>query len=157
MAKAAADYGATVLLANHTEFDNAFFKAHTAANRKRGEANPFDVGRDGVSRYFTRSPGLRRGSQDSSKPANSHVTAGGAPLTTTTIVVRYTDERGLPVDGPPIDPSSQVLQIEAVGDIPGTYALDVKLGRTAKTADRFDILAGVTATQLTSRYTESTV
>jgi metallo-beta-lactamase class B len=53
MAKAAADYGATALLSNHTEFDNAFFKAHTAADRKPGESNPFDVGADGVARYFT--------------------------------------------------------------------------------------------------------
>ncbi len=52
MAKAAADYGATVLLSNHSEFDNAYFKAQTAANRKPGEANPFDVGKDGVARYF---------------------------------------------------------------------------------------------------------
>jgi metallo-beta-lactamase class B len=52
MAKAAADYGATALITNHTEFDNAFFKAHTAADRKSGEANPFDVGTDGVARYF---------------------------------------------------------------------------------------------------------
>jgi metallo-beta-lactamase class B len=53
MAKAAADFGATVLLSNHTEFDNGYYKAHTAANRKSGEANPFDVGRDAVGRYFT--------------------------------------------------------------------------------------------------------
>ena len=53
MAKAAADYGATALMSNHSEFDDAFFKAHTAANRKPGEANPFDVGTDGVARYFT--------------------------------------------------------------------------------------------------------
>ena len=52
-AKAAADYGATVLLSNHTEFDNGYYKAHTAANRKAGESNPFDVGKDGVARYFT--------------------------------------------------------------------------------------------------------
>ena len=52
MAKAAADYGATALLTNHTEFDNAFFKAHTAADRKSGDPNPFDVGTDGVARYF---------------------------------------------------------------------------------------------------------
>lgn len=53
MAKAAADYGATVLLSNHSEFDDAYFKAHAAANRKPGEVNPFDVGIDGVARYFT--------------------------------------------------------------------------------------------------------
>ena len=53
MAKAAADFGATALVSNHTEFDNGFYKAHTAADRKRGEANPFDVGKAAVGRYFT--------------------------------------------------------------------------------------------------------
>jgi metallo-beta-lactamase class B len=52
MAKAAAEYGATALMANHSEFDNAIFKAHSAANREPGEANPFEVGKDGVARYF---------------------------------------------------------------------------------------------------------
>ena len=50
-AKAAADYGATALLSNHTEFDNGYYKAHTAAFRKPGESNPFDVGQNGVARY----------------------------------------------------------------------------------------------------------
>jgi metallo-beta-lactamase class B len=53
LARAAADFGATALMSNHTEFDNAYFKAHTAANRKPGEANPFDVGKAAVARYFT--------------------------------------------------------------------------------------------------------
>jgi metallo-beta-lactamase class B len=53
MAKAAAAFGATALLSNHTEFDNAVFKAHAAADRKPGEANPFEVGSDAVARYFT--------------------------------------------------------------------------------------------------------
>jgi metallo-beta-lactamase class B len=53
MAKAAADYGATALISNHSEFDDAYFKAHTAASRAPGEANPFDVGSNGVARYFT--------------------------------------------------------------------------------------------------------
>ena len=53
MARAAADFGATVLLSNHTEFDNGYYKAHTAANRKAADvANPFDVGAAGVARYF---------------------------------------------------------------------------------------------------------
>ena len=52
MAKAATEYGATVLVSNHSEFDDAFFKAHTAASRHPGEPNPFDVGTDGVVRYF---------------------------------------------------------------------------------------------------------
>ena len=53
MSTAAADFDATALMSNHTEFDNAFYKAHTAANRKPGEANPFDVGKAAVGRYFT--------------------------------------------------------------------------------------------------------
>jgi len=53
MARAAAEFGATALMSNHTEFDNGFYKAHTAADRKPGEANPFDVGRAAVARYFT--------------------------------------------------------------------------------------------------------
>jgi metallo-beta-lactamase class B len=52
MAKAAADYGATALMSNHSEFDDAFFKSHSAANRQPGEANPFDVGTGAVARYF---------------------------------------------------------------------------------------------------------
>src|SRR5215469_6590161 len=53
MAKAAADYGATALLSNHSEFDDAYLKAHTAASRQPGEANPFEVGADAIARYFT--------------------------------------------------------------------------------------------------------
>lgn len=53
MAKAAADYRATALLSNHSEFDNAWLKAHTAADRRAGEPNPFEVGADGVARYFS--------------------------------------------------------------------------------------------------------
>lgn len=53
MARAAADFGATALMSNHTEFDNAYFKAHTAANRRPGAPNPFEVGSDAVGRYFT--------------------------------------------------------------------------------------------------------
>jgi metallo-beta-lactamase class B len=53
MARAAADFGATVLLSNHTEVDNGYYKAHTAANRKGADVpNPFDVGAGGVARYF---------------------------------------------------------------------------------------------------------
>jgi len=53
MAKAAADYGATALISNHSEFDDAYFKAHAAADRQPGVANPFDVGAAGVARYST--------------------------------------------------------------------------------------------------------
>ena len=53
MANAAADYRATALLSNHSEFDDAWLKAHSAAGRAAGEANPFEVGADGVARYFS--------------------------------------------------------------------------------------------------------
>lgn len=52
MAKATADYGATALLSNHSEFDDGYLKAHTAADRKGDEPNPFNVGLNGVARYF---------------------------------------------------------------------------------------------------------
>src|SRR5438067_5109057 len=50
MAKAAADFGATALMSNHTEFDNGFFRAHAAGARKPGVANPYDVGKEAVAR-----------------------------------------------------------------------------------------------------------
>lgn len=53
MAEAAAAYGATALMSNHSEFDDAYFKAHAAVNRTADEANPFEVGADAVARYFT--------------------------------------------------------------------------------------------------------
>jgi metallo-beta-lactamase class B len=53
LAQAAADFGATVLMSNHTEFDNGYFRAHAADDRKSGEANPYEVGREAVARYFT--------------------------------------------------------------------------------------------------------
>src|SRR4026208_2145982 len=43
MAKAAADFGATALLSNHTEFDNGYYKAHPAAHSQPGEATPLPV------------------------------------------------------------------------------------------------------------------
>jgi metallo-beta-lactamase class B len=52
LAKLAADAGATVLLSNHSEFDDAYTKGRLLAVRKPGEANPFVVGRDAVARYF---------------------------------------------------------------------------------------------------------
>jgi metallo-beta-lactamase class B len=53
MADAAANFGATVLMSNHTEFDNGFFRAHAAAARRPGAANPYEVGKEAVARYFT--------------------------------------------------------------------------------------------------------
>ena len=54
IAKAAADAGATVMLSNHSEYDNAYTKARLlGAKREVGEDHPFIVGAAGVQRYFT--------------------------------------------------------------------------------------------------------
>ena len=54
IAKAAADAGASVLLSNHSEYDNAYTKARLVGlPRQPGENHPFIVGTDGVQRYFT--------------------------------------------------------------------------------------------------------
>ncbi len=54
IAKAAADAGASVILSNHSEYDNAYTKARLVGlKREVGEENPFIVGTDGVQRYFT--------------------------------------------------------------------------------------------------------
>lgn len=53
MAAAAASAGATVLLSNHTAFDDAWTKARLAARRPAGAPNPFIVGADAVANYFT--------------------------------------------------------------------------------------------------------
>jgi len=53
MAAAAAAANATILMSNHTEFDNAVPKVRMLALRKPGEAHPFDIGKDAVARYFT--------------------------------------------------------------------------------------------------------
>lgn len=52
--RAAADAGATVILSNHSEYDNAYTKARlVSAKREAGENHPFVVGADAVQRYFT--------------------------------------------------------------------------------------------------------
>jgi metallo-beta-lactamase class B len=54
IAKAATDAGATVILSNHSEYDNAYTKARLiAARREVGENHPFVVGAEAVQRYFT--------------------------------------------------------------------------------------------------------
>jgi metallo-beta-lactamase class B len=52
MAERAASRNATVLMSNHSEFDNAVTKIKTLAARKAGEPHPFELGRDAVQRYF---------------------------------------------------------------------------------------------------------
>jgi len=54
IAKAAADAGASVILSNHSEYDNAYTKARLVAlKREVGEENPFIVGPQSVQNYFT--------------------------------------------------------------------------------------------------------
>ena len=44
----------TIILSNHSEYDNAYTKARLiAAKREVGEEHPFVVGAAGVQRYFT--------------------------------------------------------------------------------------------------------
>ena len=53
MAAAAAAANATILMSNHTEFDNAVPKVKMLALRKTGESHTFDIGKEAVARYFT--------------------------------------------------------------------------------------------------------
>ena len=52
MAEAAAKANATILMSNHSEFDNAVTKIKLLAARKAGEPHPFELGREAVQRYF---------------------------------------------------------------------------------------------------------
>ncbi len=52
MAEAAASANATILMSNHSEFDNAVSKIRMMAARKADEAHPFELGRDTLARYF---------------------------------------------------------------------------------------------------------
>jgi metallo-beta-lactamase class B len=52
MAAAAAAAGASVLMSNHSEFDNAVTKIKMIVARKPGEPHPFDLGSKAVARYF---------------------------------------------------------------------------------------------------------
>jgi metallo-beta-lactamase class B len=51
-AAAAAAAGATVLMTNQSEFDNAASKIRMLADRRPGEPHPLDLGADAVQRYF---------------------------------------------------------------------------------------------------------
>jgi len=54
ISKAAADAGASVIISNHSEYDDAYTKARLVRTKREvGESNPFIVGTDGVQRYFT--------------------------------------------------------------------------------------------------------
>ena len=51
-AKIAADAGASVMLSNHSEFDEGYMKARMVSTTMAGEDNPFVI-KDGVKRYQT--------------------------------------------------------------------------------------------------------
>ena len=54
IAQAAAAAGASVILSNHSEYDNAYTKARlVGVKREVGEDNPFIVGQQSVQNYFT--------------------------------------------------------------------------------------------------------
>jgi metallo-beta-lactamase class B len=52
MAERAGSQNATVLMSNHSEFDNAVTKIKMLAERRAGEPHPFELGREAAQRYF---------------------------------------------------------------------------------------------------------
>jgi metallo-beta-lactamase class B len=52
IAAGAAAAKATILMSNHSEFDNAVTKIKMMAARKPAEPHPFDLGAEAVARYF---------------------------------------------------------------------------------------------------------
>ena len=62
MAAKAASTGATVLLSNHSEFDNAFNKNRMLAGRGDGP-HPYELGAEWVQRYFQVMQGCARAAQ----------------------------------------------------------------------------------------------
>ena len=62
MAEKAAAVGATVLLSNHSEFDNAFNKNRMLAGRGKG-AHPYEIGATWVQRYFQVTQACARAAQ----------------------------------------------------------------------------------------------
>ena len=77
----------------------------------------------------------------------NQLNAGGSPADTVQILIRYTDQIGLPVAGAlpavtAVAARSSVKNVAAVGDIPGTFEIDVQLGRVRGIADEFDVTVG---------------
>ena len=62
MAQKAAAAGATVLLSNHSEFDNAYNRNRMLAGRGEGP-HPYVLGTEWVQRYFQVMQGCARASQ----------------------------------------------------------------------------------------------
>lgn len=77
----------------------------------------------------------------------NQLNSGGSPLSTATILIRCTDKIGIPTAGATptvtaLAARARVLKVYTIGDIPGTYGIDVQLGRSANTADEFDVTVG---------------
>ena len=62
LAEKAAATGATVLISNHSEFDNAYRKNMMLAGRGSG-AHPYEIGAEWVQRYFKVTEGCARAAQ----------------------------------------------------------------------------------------------
>ena len=62
LAAKAKETGATVLLSNHSEFDNAVNKNRMLAGRGNGQ-HPYELGADWVQRYFQVMQGCARAAQ----------------------------------------------------------------------------------------------
>ena len=52
LAEAAAKARTAIIMSNHSEYDGAFTKVRPVAVRQPGEPHPYEVGNDGVQRYF---------------------------------------------------------------------------------------------------------
>ncbi|SRR5258706_807890 len=53
MAAAAKDAGATIVMSNHSKFDDAWDRGRLVKLRRAGEPHPYELGQDAVQRYFT--------------------------------------------------------------------------------------------------------
>ena len=53
MAAAAQAAGATIVMSNHSEFDDAWERSRLVKLHRAGEPHPYEIGSDGVQRYFT--------------------------------------------------------------------------------------------------------
>jgi metallo-beta-lactamase class B len=53
MAEAAKAAGATIVMSNHSEFDDAWVRGRLVRLHRSGEPHPYELGNDAVQRYFT--------------------------------------------------------------------------------------------------------